>query len=359
MGKKAFLDFVEGKAIAHIFDVGRNSSRVIETVRIDLEEGLSPERIAAFADAEESYLSLPLDMLDFRVMELPFNDMKKIREVMPLELDNIILEGSGSVVFDARILKGMDESRILAAYIKKDRLKGLLERLKPLGIDPRIVTSLELSAVLESASSLEELSGLLLCPPILDEKERVNYALRETGEAVINLRTGELAYTADTEKTDRSLRWTVLLVALLFMVFFSDMAFRIITVKKDIASSREAIRKTYQSLFPADKKVSDELYQLKAHMKELKVKENSFIGISPLRILLDLSKLNITGLFLRELNIDRERIILKGECSNLSDVQLLKGKLDGFLTDVTITDAKPGDKGQTAFALAAKGRRAR
>lgn len=359
MGKKVFLDFVEGKAIAHIFDVGRNSSRVIETVRIDLEGGLSTERIAAFADAEESYLSLPLDMLDFRVMELPFKDMKKIREVMPLELDNIILEGAGSVVFDARILRGMDESRILAAYIKKDRLKGLLERLKPLGIDPRIVTSLELSAVLESASSLEELSRLLLCPLSLDEKERVNYALRETGEAVINLRRGELAYTADTEKTGRSLRWTVLLVALLFMVFFSDMAFRIITVKKDIASSRETLRKTYQSLFPGEKKISDELYQLKAHLKELKDKEASYLGVSPLKLLLDLTKLNIAGLFFRELNVDRDKIILKGDCNNLSDVQLLKGKLESFLTDVTITDAKPGDKGQTSFALAAKGRRSR
>lgn len=352
MGRNIFVDWMEDKATAYVLEIGRNSSRVVDNFNLDLSEGASPA--AAVADIDESFLSLPLSMLDFRIMELPFADIKKIKEVLPLELENVILDGSSSVVFDARIV---GPGKVLVIYIRKEKLAGILKSLKSLGLDPRVVTSLELSSALEGSTSEEELSRLLISPTTLDENERVNLAVRETGTPVINLRSGDLVYTADTEKTGRSLMWSQVLLAMLFIVFFSDMAFRIITVRKDITSTRDAIRKTYMGLFPQEKKVSDELYQLKAHFKEMKEKENSYLGVSPLRLLLDLTKFKVPGLSFSEITIDKERLILKGECNSLSDVQLLKGKLDVFLLDVTVTDAKPGQKGRTLFAVTAKGRR--
>ncbi|MBI3592862.1 MAG: hypothetical protein HY099_05225, partial [Nitrospirae bacterium] len=164
------------------------------------------------------------------------------------------------------------------------------------------------------------------------------------------------AYTGDTEKTKKSLRFTMLLAVLLLLLFLSDMSLKIISTKKESSAVRDEIRKTYQGVFPNDRKITSELYQIKAHLKELKDKEAFFVGVSPLQFFLELASVSRRGISFSDITIDKERIIMKGESPSLSDVQQLKTSLERFLQEVSISDTKPLSQNRTIFTIAARGR---
>jgi hypothetical protein len=355
MGDTVFFDLKEGELSVYTIDKAGSAKDVLST---PVGQGYSFTLGDAIKGPEESYLSLPTSMLNFRILELPFSDIKKIRELLPYEIDGLILGGSGNVVFDAYILGESNEKhRVLVAYILKDTLKTLLDRFKTSGFDPRVVTSVELSHLLVSASGLDIAEQLLTADTITAEK-RISAATREMQRPVIDLRRDDLAYTADTDRTKKSLRITALLFALLLLIFFSDMTMVIISLQKENRSIKDTIRKTYSEMFPGEKKISNELYQLKAHIKELKEKESSLLGTSPLQLMTDLSGIIRPGTAMTEITIEKDLIVLKGECGSLSDVQKIKGELEGFLSAVNISDTRPSSQNKTLFTITAKGRKA-
>ena len=62
-------------------------------------------------------MSLPLSSLNFRVIDLPFSDKDRIREILPFELDGMILGGAEKVVFDDIIVGTSDNKyQVLAVY---------------------------------------------------------------------------------------------------------------------------------------------------------------------------------------------------------------------------------------------------
>lgn len=359
MGQIAFFDLKEEELSVYILEKKGDSCRPKETLSIPVREGhFSIEE--TFEEMEESYLSLPLSLLDFRILEFPFSDQEKIREVVPFELDGLILGESENVVFDFFITGERNgKYQVMVVYIKKETLKVILERLKALRIDPKVVTSLELASVADdSFSSMEGITNLLLNPKPIPDKDRMDAVMEEIDQPTINLRRGELVYTVDTEKTKKSLKITAILASILVLFFLAYMALKIISTKREISLAKEEIRKTYVSLFPHEKKITNELYQMKAHLKELKEKERLFIGISPLQLLLDLTSASGPGISFHEIIMDRERVVLKGECPSLSSVQKIKSDLERFLLDVNISEAKPFSKDRTIFTITAKGRKA-
>jgi type II secretory pathway component PulL len=355
MKRIVFFD-LKGEEIS-IYEIEKkgNAFHVKDTFSAPVKDGGSFSIEKTFEDVEESYLSLPLSLLNFRVLELPFSDMEKAREVVPFELEGIIIGGAESTVFDVCSLRSSNgKHTILVVYIVKETLRKILEDLESFKVDPKAVTSLELAHLMTSSKSREEIANLILNPQSIHGDDRITTALKEMTIPIINLRRGEFSYTVDTEKTKRSLKLTAILLVLLVLIFLSDMAFRIITTKREISSVKNEIRKTYAGIFPNEKKITNELYQMKVHMKELKAKESTFIGISPLQFLLDLSQRSRQGIMFTDLTIEKERIILKGEAPSLSDVQQVKKSLEEFLIDVNISDAKPFSRDRTGFTITAK-----
>ena len=309
-------------------------------------------------DIEASYVSVPLSMLSFRTIELPFSDMKRVREVLPFELDNLILGGSGGIVFDARILKEREGTyKFLVVCMMKDSLRKLLDGFRRQGIDIKTVTSLDLLSAFDSFSSEDEIEELLMrqSPGSLSAEDRITAAAHEVDAPAIDLRRGEFAYTGDTEKSRKSLKYTLLFGVLLLLLFFSHLLLNSIAMKKESVSIDNGIRRSYSDMFPGEKKITSEIYQLKAHLRELKDKEPLFAGISPLQFLLDVTAAGKNGFSFNEIDIEKGRIILKGECRTLSEVQTLRNSLASFCTDVAISDTKPLAQGRTAFTITAKG----
>jgi type II secretory pathway component PulL len=307
------------------------------------------------AGIDETYLSLPLGLLNFRIVELPFSDMKKVMELLPFELDGLILGGSGDIVFDACLLGNENgRSKVLVAYLGKEVLMAILENLKSCGIDPRAVFSLELGHAVAAASK-EGFANNLLSPLPLENDERLDIAIKELKKPTVDFRKGEFAHTADSDKAKKSLRITAALIVLLLLLFLADTTMNVVSARRENQDLRDDLRKTYQTMFPGDKKITSETYQLKAHLKELKDKEGSFIGVSPLEALLALTRISRPGISLSEISVEKDIIILKGECPSLSDAQKIKSELEDILTGVSISDTKPSSGNKTFFTITAKG----
>jgi type II secretory pathway component PulL len=358
MGDKVFFDLRESGFSVYSLKRNGKSWVPLEGVSYPVGEDYSFSVGKGFGRADESYLSLPLSLLSFRVIELPFSDMGKIRELLPFEIEGLIIGDPKDFVFDARILgKKDDKFEVLVAYLSKDILRKVLSGLKAAGFDPRAVTSLELAHILGSLPSGEGVMTRILDPAPLSETDRMRAVSEEMESTTLDLRRDEFVFTADREKTRSSLKITFVLGVALLSLFLADTVTTIISVKRENQSLRDTIRSTYLGMFPGEKRVADEIYQTKAHLKELNDKKDTYIGVSPLLLLLDLSRISRPGVAFTEVTAERDLIVLKGECASLSDAQRIKNDLEEFLTGVNISDTKPSAQNRTTFTITAKGRK--
>jgi type II secretory pathway component PulL len=350
MKKTLFLDIQEKEYSVYLFEKRRGVHELRDSRRYPRTDTHEFPHDMGGDGIEDACVSLPLSSLNFRIVDMPFNDRNKMREILPYELDEMILGGTEKAVFDNVTLSSSKEaSQVLAVYAGKDFIGDLLARLAASGIDPVAVTCLELRGVLRSFE-VEKLSGGVG----LDPSEREALAREEAGAPTINLRRGEFSYTRDVEKTKKTLRLAAVLVVLLALVLFGDLIFRAMSARSDIASLKNEIRKMYQESFPAEKNIVNELHQFKAHMRELKEKEEFFLGVNPLGVLMDLSGIERKGVVFNELTIDRGSLTVKGEARSLSGIQDLKGELEGGFTEVNIADSKSSADGKMLFTITAK-----
>jgi type II secretory pathway component PulL len=266
----------------------------------------------------------------------------------------MILGGAESVIFDTVIAGKTDNGyQVLAVYIEKTRLREILEKLKELGADPVCITSLELK------HALEEFSLLKLVPPVsINNEERIALAVEEIKNPTVNLRRDEFSYTRDLEKTKKSLKVTAVLCTMIVLILSADILFRILSSRQEIVLLRNEIRKSYLEIFPGEKNIVSELYQLKSRIKELKSREDIFVGIKPLNMLLELSRIEREGASFNEMIIERENIILRGEAGSLSTVQQLQERLKKYFDEVSISDSKASVQGKMLFTITAKEKKA-
>lgn len=304
----------------------------------------------------ECMLSLPLELLNFRVLNLPFSDKEKLKKVIPFDLANLLMERSEDIVFDASVLgPSGDNFDVLVTCIEKGVLKEILSELASLQVDPQVVTSLELQAGVKEGT--EGIALRVMSQERLSPEERVAAAKNELLNHTINLRTGPFAYTKDTEKTNKKLKLTAALLIALALFINAYLSFGILTAKSKAASVKKDVRSVYTALFPAEKRITDELYQMKSHMKEIREKGDALIGVHPLPLLLDLSQKNLHGISFNEIGLGRDLITMKGEAPSMNDIDRVKARLSEFLKEVSISDIKPSAGGKTLFTVIAKGSR--
>lgn len=303
-------------------------------------------------NVEEFYLSIPLELLDFRILKLPFSDREKLNSVIPFELGGLILGDVDSVVFDCVVLGSYDGSfDVLVAYVNKEIIRDILERLSSLNIDPKVITSVGLKL---KNGKADEFATQLAGHETMDDEMRIHAAREEIIAHTINLRKGPFAYTKDMERRGKTLKVTYILSILLALAIIFNLGFRIVTAKVETSSTRKQMRAVYTNIFPAEKKISDELYQMKSHVKDITDKKDALTGVYPLELMLVLSQKQIQGAVFNEVNIDREIVTIKGEAASMDDIDRIKRRLSEVLSDVSISDMKPDKEGKTLFTAVAQ-----
>ncbi|MEW6587211.1 MAG: GspL/Epsl periplasmic domain-containing protein [Nitrospirota bacterium] len=350
MARVLFIDIKDSEVQTYLLESGRSKYELQERKKYPLSDRRDLILDPAPPEVENTYVSLPLSSLNFRVIDLPFANRDKVRDVLPFELDNIILGGSEKVVFDAVPLNTAGNAdRVLAVYVDKRSMGDLLGKFRSQNADPAFVTSLELRKALAEFSTEK-----LLSPVHLEEEERLSLAIDEIRNPTVNLRRDEYAYTRDIDKMKKSLRWTAILAILIAVVVLTDLLLNIAAVRSDIATVKNDMRKEYRELFPEEKNVVNELHQMKSHLKELKTKEELYLGINPLGALLKISSVDRQGVVFHEMTMDNESLTLKGEAPTLTDIQRIKESLDRIFEGVTISDSKSSAQGRMLFTITAK-----
>ena len=88
-------------------------------------------------------VSVPADQFIFRNMQVPFNNSKKIRMVLPFELEPTLPFAVEDLAIDFKTLNGTpgtDQTELIAAAIEKAQLTPYIEALASVGIDPEKMT---------------------------------------------------------------------------------------------------------------------------------------------------------------------------------------------------------------------------
>jgi len=343
----------EDKSVVYLFKDDNEGYNYIKTLAYD-----SPDELV---DIDDYYISIPVSLLDFRIVTFPFSDKEKIKKALPIELDNLVFGGSEEIIFDTIIPDGGDDSfDVLVAYVGKNILRQILTEFAGRNIDPRCITSIDLQSVMKeikddgSDGFRKTLAERLFVQQKWDEADRIAHAKQEIEKPTINLRAGQFVYTKDAEKMGRTLKITVLLGFLLAFVIHANILFQTIMTKKEAAAIAKEMRVSYSGLFPGEKKTIDELYQLKSHIKEIGEKNDTLTGVDSLKLLLGLSKNAESNIVYTEMQIEKGLIKLKGESRSTDELSKVKTKLSEILSDVSVSDVRPVAQGKILFTIVAK-----
>lgn len=88
-------------------------------------------------------VSIPADHFSFRNLQVPFSSLKKIKMVLPYELEPNLPYHIDDLVFDFQTIdtaEAGENSELIAATVEKSQLNPYLEALSAFKIDPEIVT---------------------------------------------------------------------------------------------------------------------------------------------------------------------------------------------------------------------------
>ena len=88
-------------------------------------------------------VSIPANQFIFRNLKIPFSDSKKIRMVLPFELEPTLPRAVEDLVLDFHTLNGAptgDQTELIVAAIEKSRLSPYIDALASIHVDPEKLT---------------------------------------------------------------------------------------------------------------------------------------------------------------------------------------------------------------------------
>jgi general secretion pathway protein L len=129
--------------VAH-FGVSRRSSELIGAASIELGEELSlSDALRNIAEkitgAPRIVLCLPPALFAHRSIALPFNDLRKAREVLPAQLQSDITLPMEDIILEAL---PCGEGKFLALWARQKDIVAAIELCRAAGIEPQVVSSL-------------------------------------------------------------------------------------------------------------------------------------------------------------------------------------------------------------------------
>ena len=88
-------------------------------------------------------VALPGGDVSFRNLKAPFKEAKKVRQILPFELESDLPYQAEDIVFDFNMIEASLETEtpfLFAAAIEKQRISGLLDLLTPFNLEPDMLT---------------------------------------------------------------------------------------------------------------------------------------------------------------------------------------------------------------------------
>jgi type II secretory pathway component PulL len=351
MMKKGFIDWTSQGVNLFLFERQGGEYVCSETVTVSERGDPDAEELEAISSGgiTEPSLSLPVEELTLREIEFPFSDREKIRDTLKYELEGSLLGSVSDYLVDHRIIESSDgKTRVLAVCLEKKRMKEILDLFSSAGIEPRIVTSLDI-AMKDAGEDI--ISGDI----VTDTSARAEAAAGELDSPTIDLRQEELAYTGDIDRIKKGLRLTSILVLALVVAVAGHFYLNYYSARKSGDSLSHRLRMTYRSVFPEDRKITDPGRQFLSKLRAAEKKMDALAGIPALDILMKIATAAHEGIVLNELTAEAGSIIIKGKAGSFEQIDNLKNSLAGRFGSVKVLESNASADGKVDFSILMKG----
>jgi len=296
-------------------------------------------------------INVPDNILNFRLLELPFNDKKRIREIIPYELANMTLIKPDEMVFETKIIKSNKETqKVLVGFLKKKELEKLLEKLKKANIIPERVTSIMFNYI---DNKFDNHTLLLKDIPVSDKKK---FLIKEVSSSEINFLSHGISKKEKSELKFKLFERLMIFFIVMFLIIGINLTIYLYKQKKYIHGLNQRLIQIYTDVFPSSKVVAP-VYQMKAALKEIKGQLKIIEGSNVLDILLRLSRHSINNVIVNNVEIYPDRIILKGETSEIKSLELIKSKLKKEFQEVKLVNTEKLSHGSFRFTIELKGKK--
>lgn len=297
-------------------------------------------------------VSLPADMVNIRVITLPFSDVQKIKEVISFETRELFIKDSEELVLE---MLRMSDGKILVAAVEKEALRQFAAMLNDASIYPvwfglslfskdRLVKKLyagdDTSAFLD-VDCIVAVKGPQACffkriKDVKDVKLALSYAhasgfdikrifasplasamavaagvdvtltdeytdennglvamamqLKEGLKNAVNFRIGEFAGMAEYKAAKGLMKAAVVMAVLLLGLSVSILYLGHKIQSASLERLNASLENGYHELFKGEAKAVDPLYQLEAKLKTLKDEEQALKdGVDVLRVMNELA----------------------------------------------------------------------
>lgn len=321
--RTGFIDWTEKNVYCYVFE----NLKHVDTINIPVEGELKPSSLAPLlkTNIEQIYLSIPFHFLTLRELTFPFSDKLKIKDTISYELEGLLLGSVSDYSIDQIITETFDNGcRTLAVCIEKTKLHEIIGTFSSAGLEPKIITSVDL--YLSGGQSEKIIEGLTL-----NMESRLEAAKKEVINPSVNLRQDELSYKGDIERMKKSLRLTASFLLALLLIFGAHTAVKSAAQRKETRLLSQKLQTAYQSIFPEDRKIVDAARQFKGNFNMLKEKQSALAGLPVLDILNNIAILRSKNIVLIEFNADGKNLILKGTALSFEEVDHFKNNLaDSF-----------------------------
>ena len=357
--KTGFFDWTEENLALYIFEKKGSQYALKDTRSVQVEGDLNRSFLSSFPKdgIERVYLSLPSKYLTLRQLHFPFSDRDKIKDVIPYELEGILLGDIDNYSIDYIIEESTDRdinqtapaggSHVLAVCMEKEKLREIIELFLSAGIDPVVITSLELRVFSKNIKMFFEGAEIT-------EDLRTEAAKEELSSPSVNLRQNELAYTGDIERIKKSLRLTSVLIILLLVIFGAGLTLKLISLRKDNEMLKKEINTIYRKAFPADSKIVDPARQFKGNLNLLSEKKKILSGIPAADILLNIANQANRNITLNEFSVDGEKILIKGTAPTFEKADEFRNALSKSFDEVKAIDSKSSPDNKITFSIIMK-----
>ena len=350
--KTGFIDWTGSDLTLYIFEKIGSRYKLTGKESIPLDGEPDPSNLAPLVKTgiQDIHLSLPLDLLTLREESFPFRDSDKIRDTIDFELEGVLLGSTDDYSIDHIVIEsGSKGSKVLAVCLEKKILKNIIGIFSSAGLDPKVVTSLDICI---NGGKTEDLFE----ETISDPEIRAKAAALELSAHSINLRQEEMAYTGDIERFKRALRFPAVFVLLLVLTLGLNTSINLMVEKDEHAFLTSEISRAYRSIFPKEKKIFDIKRQLAGNIKILKKKKAILMGVPVLDLLRKIAERNSSGVTLNEFTADEKNIIIKGTAESFENVDSLKNKLLTVFQGVKVMDSGTGAGNEINFTIIMQGK---
>jgi general secretion pathway protein L len=105
----------------------------------DLDKGLSALSERVDLSADTSMGSIPVEQISYRNLQMPFRDIKRIRQAITFEVETLVPFSIEDLIVDFTIIDQLDQSEVLAASVKRGHISHILSQLQGHGVDPELL----------------------------------------------------------------------------------------------------------------------------------------------------------------------------------------------------------------------------